>query len=55
MLVHVHGTHRSGEFNHNKATTSRICKSLSLHYSDSTKFELEPGLLKVKRTGRVSD
>ena len=27
----------SGEFNHNKATTSQIYKSWSLHYSNSTR------------------
>ena len=37
MLVYVHGTYSSGEFNH-KAKTSQIYKSLSLHYSNSTKI-----------------
>ena len=31
------GTHSSGEFTHNKATTSQIYKSWSLHYSNSAR------------------
>ena len=37
VYARVCGTYSSGVFNHNKATTSQMYKSWSLHYSNSTR------------------
>ena len=47
----------SEEFNHNKDTTSQICitRAGACIIQILQELELEPALLKIKRTGRASN